>query len=454
MSRWYYWASGFFLLQITGALEVVDRLVYGEWAGKSGDKITEGLNLLMIGTALTLFVRGVRRKRSIGSGGILARGPQGLHRLPRTRRNVGSGGILALAVVAFLFLSALWSIDDVTTIRRSMIYLFVIIGAIGVADNLEDDEFMNLLGITYLVSAFASVILLAASPGRALMPDGSGDLRGIFSHKNVLAQVMAAGVLASLHGIRVGGRRRRRNIYMLILFVGIALAAKSATSLLTIFGFCLADAIISLFRRGGVGRFIGVILILVLVPFVIFVTVNPDSLFEIMGKNPTLTGRTDLWPYVINDIYSRPMLGWGYSAFWSPGNPAAQEISNKMGYFVPEAHNGLLEMLLEVGIVGTSAFVVLVIRNVTLAFRSMYTDVSNIAISLLLCSMGILLVGVSEEVLVDPFQASVSIFFITGLLCERTVRAKRYPVYMSRQRLRGRELRANLNHIANATRGR
>ena len=31
MFRWYYLASGFFLLLAMGAFNIVDRLVYGEW---------------------------------------------------------------------------------------------------------------------------------------------------------------------------------------------------------------------------------------------------------------------------------------------------------------------------------------------------------------------------------------------------------------------------------------
>ena len=55
MFRWYYLASVFFLLLAMGAFGIVGRLVYGEWADKAGDKITLGLNLLMIATGLLLF---------------------------------------------------------------------------------------------------------------------------------------------------------------------------------------------------------------------------------------------------------------------------------------------------------------------------------------------------------------------------------------------------------------
>ena len=144
MFRWYYLASAFFLLLAMGAFGIVDRLVYGEWAYKAGNKITLGLNLLMIATGLLLFWRASRR------GSILA------------------GGTLALALAAFLLLSALWSIDPETTIRRGVLYVFFVIGVIGVAGNLDGDKFMDLLGVTCLLAAAASIVLLVISPSNAM----------------------------------------------------------------------------------------------------------------------------------------------------------------------------------------------------------------------------------------------------------------------------------------------
>ena len=142
--RWYYLASAFFLLLAMGAFGIVDRLVYGEWGYKAGTKITLGLNFLMIATGLLLFWRASRR----GS--------------------IAAGGILVLALAAFLLLSALWSIDPETTIRRGVLYVFFIIGVIGVAGNLDGDKFMDLLGVTCLLGAAASIVLLVISPGDAM----------------------------------------------------------------------------------------------------------------------------------------------------------------------------------------------------------------------------------------------------------------------------------------------
>jgi exopolysaccharide production protein ExoQ len=395
--RGYYLASTFYLMQVAEAFSILDVLAYGAWEGKPGDKITQGLNLLFNFTSLVLFRWG----------------------FSRTRR-IGVGGNLALAVTGFLLLSALWSFAPEATVRRGIIYLFAVVGAIGVAGTLDVDEFMEVLGLSCAFSGAASLLLLAISPGNAV--DLRGDFHGIFPHKNVLGQAMTAGALASLHAIRVG-RKRASSAVMLILFIVVALLSKSATSFMIIFAFCGSDGIIAIFRKGGAARVMAIGATVILLPAVAFAALFPDSLLQLIGKDPTLTGRTELWAYVLADIAKKPLLGWGYAGFWQPSNPAQVEISMIVKWYVPQAHNGLLEMLLDVGTIGTALFIFLWARNVWLALQCLRTPEKALAISSFFSCAGIFLVGISESVLMEPLQIATSLFFITGLMCERAVRA-------------------------------
>ena len=395
--RWYYWVSGFFLLDTMEAFGFMSRVVYGGWAGKGGDKITQTLNLLMIAASLTLI--GVSYRRS--------------------KRGLAVGAILALSGVGFLCLSAIWSLNPPTTFRVATIYLYVILGAIGIARTMEADEFMHLLSWGCFLSATASIFLLIASPGNAHM--NNGDFIGIFPHKNFLGQVMATGALATLHGIRVARRRYLGKLCMLFLFLGMAYASKSTGALMAALLFCGISGFGSLWRKGGAVRLTGVILAVFLSPAVILAVAAPDTLLELIGKDPTLTGRTELWAYVIQDIRMKPWLGWGYYVFWQPTNPAALEISDALRWSVPNAHNGLLEFLLDVGVLGTALFAFILIRITVLAVRCLRTTERALAISTISCCAGILLVGLSETVLLNPTEPSTPIMFIAGLMCERAL---------------------------------
>ncbi len=153
----------------------------------------------------------------------------------------------------------------------------------------------------------------------------------------------------------------------------------------------------------------------------IVAVVAPDTFLELIGKDPTLTGRTEIWAYVIQDIWMKPFLGWGYFVFWQPTNPSAVEISDAVHWVVPNAHNGLLEFLLDVGVLGTALFAFILIRIIVLAVRCLRTPKRALAISTISCCAGILLIGVSETVLLTSTQSSTSVMFITGLMCERAL---------------------------------
>lgn len=396
MPRWYHLAATFFLLQAIQAFNIFDRLVYGEWPGKPGDKITEGLNLLLIATSVVLCGTGFRRIRSMRTSAILG-----------------------LGLAGFLLCSALWSVEPDASLRQGLVYLFVVFGAIGIVGNLEGDEFMDLLARVCLFAGVVSLVLLVLSPGNSRTSDG--DFRGIFGHKNLLGQAMTMGVLASLHALRSGKRGKLRSALSLSLMTIVALASSSVTSCITIFFFYTVFIMEAFLRRQGIVRVITVVLMISLTPLLLLAVAHPDSLLEMIGKDPTLTGRTDIWSDVIPYIYQKPWLGWGYDAFWSPDNPAAVEIGDSLHWFAPEAHNGLLEMLLSVGVIGTAFLIFMLARNIGLGLRSLRTSEKALAVSSLLCCAGIILVGISETVLLAGLEASTAVFFVTGFYCERAL---------------------------------
>ena len=389
MSRWYYLISGVFVLDTMQALGVIDRLVYGPWSPGS-DKVTQALNLLMIAASLILFSNGYGT----------------------SKRRLTAGSVMAFSAVGFLCLSALWSLDPPTSFRVAVIYFYVIIGAIGVARTMHADEFMHLLSWCCFLSAIASIFLVLALPVVAF---NEFDFRGIFTHKNVLGEVMATGALATLHDIRVARGRYLGKLCMLFVFVGMAYASKSTAALLVSLVFCGLSGFDTLWRKGGAARLTGVILAALLVPLLIVAVAAPDTFLELIGKDPTLTGRTEIWAYVIQDIGMKPWLGWGYVSFWSLSNPAALEISNALGWVVPQAHNGLLEFLLNVGLVGTALFALILVRTLVLAVQCLRTPERALAISTIICCFGILLEGFSETV-PPPTQSLTPLLFITGLI--------------------------------------
>jgi O-antigen ligase len=83
---------------------------------------------------------------------------------------------------------------------------------------------------------------------------------------------------------------------------------------------------------------------------------NWDNVLTGLGRDPTLSGRTYIWEAVIDQIWKRPWLGYGYQAFWQEKGEA-EYVWRSIHFIVFQAHNGFLNLGVELGLIGLSLFV-------------------------------------------------------------------------------------------------
>jgi len=88
-----------------------------------------------------------------------------------------------------------------------------------------------------------------------------------------------------------------------------------------------------------------------------------DGLLTMLGKDPTLSGRTDLWRELLPLILERPLFGHSIVFFWQ------KEIYEQTNYWYGTAHNGYLQMLLELGAVGLVILFLQMISTIVCALR-------------------------------------------------------------------------------------
>jgi O-antigen ligase len=74
------------------------------------------------------------------------------------------------------------------------------------------------------------------------------------------------------------------------------------------------------------------------------------------GRDMTLTGRTELWELSLEKIMEQPLLGYGYTGFWRRMAGDSAEILLELGWEVPHSHNGLVDLTLDLGLVGLLLF--------------------------------------------------------------------------------------------------
>jgi O-antigen ligase len=103
---------------------------------------------------------------------------------------------------------------------------------------------------------------------------------------------------------------------------------------------------------------IGILLVATIVPAIILMggkSADVAGSALMLGRddtqnNASLSNRAPLWAELMDYVSDRPLLGYGYNAFWTSGR--ISKISDHQKWGVPNAHNTYLDQELSVGIPG------------------------------------------------------------------------------------------------------
>lgn len=264
---------------------------------------------------------------------------------------------ILLGVVCF---SYFWSINPSQTFRFSIYAVGTTGFGLYLATRYSLTEQMKLLGWTYGLLLILSLLFAVAIPSYGIMSGvHEGALRGVFTHKNQFGAVMAPGGVIFLLNAFKGERFSWVYWCLLILSCGAMVMSQSTTALGTS-GLMLLLCIIYRIFRWRYEVMISAVLGVTIVGFMGLILfagyIGSDSLFSSLGKDATLSGRTDIWRYVWDQIQLKPWLGYGMTAFWNGFEGPSGYIQYAMRIAVIYSHNGFLDIWLSIGIVGLGCF--------------------------------------------------------------------------------------------------
>ena len=281
-------------------------------------------------------------------------------RAPRLARAWLPAAMFAV-LTAWAYASQSWSIFPDVTHRRVIALAFTTLLGLALGAVFDGRRLVTMLAWASIVFAVGSIVVALAFPAVGTMPlDGGRDWRGLFPHKNTLAFQMASGMLAAACAALLEPRRRRLWIGVGVLCLAVLLMSRGKTSLLA--GLMAVGGVIGIatLKRGPLlavaAGWAGATAALATV-FVALVA--PDTLLKAIGKDPTLTGRTDIWASVLRRAADAPWTGYGYGAFWERGSAVAKIVQKETHWLVPNAHNGWLDLLVQLGWIGVALFAVL-----------------------------------------------------------------------------------------------
>lgn len=235
---------------------------------------------------------------------------------------------------------------------------------------------VKLYATTFAIGGLASAALALGVPsiGKHLV-DHPGAWKGIYDYKNTFGSMMVIAMV-SFFALPIEHPRDRW-----LKWIGIAgataliLLSTSRTALLLGVAMLAMMTFYRNFRwQGRKSIVLGSLGVLVLGSTVVGVLSNWTELLKAFGRDPTLTGRTYIWSVALDRLWDRPWFGFGRSAFWSPESPYPKAI----GYYLsqsfnaPHAHNGFIEVALDVGLVGLALFLICYVIGFVMALMKAY----------------------------------------------------------------------------------
>jgi O-antigen ligase len=255
--------------------------------------------------------------------------------------------------------SVAWASEPLHAAKRLSWDLASMLFGLYLGANYNNREEADLLFKALAFCAVLSILVAVVDPGWAYMRGGAltGNLRGVFSQKNVLGKNMALLGMVCLYRLRSGERGRGRTVLVLFLSLGLLYMSKSTTSvILVILAFALLP-LLRVFRLPPFQLILGGAAVSLLLGVTIMVLIPRTSeLLESFGKKADLTGRTELWSQVIAAIARHPWHGYGVYSFWNGMYGPSAAVIAAIGWDAPHAHNGFLDVLLDVGAIGLALF--------------------------------------------------------------------------------------------------
>ena len=268
-------------------------------------------------------------------------------------------------MVGWCVLSVVWSMYPGFTIRRTFVMCVLTAAAFALALNTRNTYRLHTMLALFLAFVMAlNIVATILFPSIAITEIG---VRGIYGQKNMSGQVAVISAFAIATWMSVS----QRPLHVVIGLGGLGvtglflLMTGSRTSTALAVGLTLTVPLVMRFlARGPRERrnlfMLGLFgLAFAALGFLAVGMTLPEILKHSVG-DPTLSGRTDIWEFALIEIAHRPWLGAGYGAFWDVGldvdpvlrAPPGTFLSQvKIGY-LNQAHNGYLEVMLHVGIIG------------------------------------------------------------------------------------------------------
>lgn len=264
----------------------------------------------------------------------------------------------AIAYACFGAVSALWCSHPASALSTGFQVLMASLYAIYLVSRFSYERLLIMLSWVVMILAVLSAIFAIALPqyGQDHFSN-AGAWQGVFAQKNSLSVVMIYGIsiVMALRCTNFADKAWKYGLLLLCLLEAVMSQSREAWAIGLMMvalqvGFNLLSRLSVRSRATAI-----FILFVSAAGAVILAVMNREAALKLLGRDATLRGRTGLWIAVIQVCKQHLLNGVSIGSFW--GTSAASRIDMMVGWAPTSSHNGFLEALLTLGLIGLSLLV-------------------------------------------------------------------------------------------------
>jgi exopolysaccharide production protein ExoQ len=253
--------------------------------------------------------------------------------------------ILSFAILAFV--SLFWSQDPQITFKKAILLFLTFAFAWFFVSSYSSTDQVRILLAVGVIMGLASVAMAILLPRYGL--DSGGEWKGVFGQKNELGYTMFF-LFSGLAFRRIASRRQLLTVTLqAFLPIGLIVLSRSREAMVLtvlLIGVRVYGPFIARKRRDQL-------------PFILYATVSGilaivfgrGVILFLLGRDSTLTGRTDEWAILVPLVLKHLWLGYGYQAFWT-GTGDSLSAMSRVGGAMRGADSGYLDTMLQFGLAG------------------------------------------------------------------------------------------------------
>ena len=306
-------------------------------------------------------------------------------------------------LVALAWLSNLWTVAPEITSRRCIALTVTTLMGIYLFARFDLDTLLRFLTVVFALIVVGCLVWVFFIPdyGLHVDEDHAGAWRGIFFHKNTTGRVMVYG-LAVLIAAWVAGAVNRGVLMAIGLLALLVIAGTTSQTTLLGVLVLIAGLIAVRMVRGHALKSALITLVILAIAWhgALVAAASYDVILELLGRDASLTGRTEIWTYTLQYAMKVPFTGYGYDAFWNGElSPGAQYAAY---WKTPHSHNGWLEVFVALGL--PAVFLMLGVMLTTLGravVLARYYPSTAPAVLIVLVCFAMLTIGMSEPVFLE-----------------------------------------------------